>query len=435
MNDNEKVKSLMRLYRNTYRGIGCLIIVIGFVLVPIYPSLIAYTPNIPHLDLIFLLYVFNTGFSYFFSYKNTLLECDQKSYLRSIVHYLSVYVMNIFQVIILLATSNYILYLVCQLLFTVIQNIVISIVANWKYPYLKDKDVKTLEDKDKSLIRKNVGAIFLHKVGDRLTNSGLTIFISKYINLSITGVYSNYRMVADSVSMVIGQAFSAIIGSVGNLEATESPDKIYLIFSRVFFLNYFLVSICSVCILCLIQPFMVIWVGADYLLDSSIVIALVVNFYCTCMRRTVIVFRDASASYYYDRFKPFVELALTFMLAYFLVNAVGVLGVLLATIFCQLFFSTWVEAFVFHKYVLHKQISAYFCRYMVYAFLCIINCVICYMLSSNIPGDGLLCFLGKAGLTAIVAVLFVTITSAWIPEFKYWYSVAIGFIRKLKYGN
>ena len=39
----------------------------------------------------------------------------------------------------LVATQNYILYLMCQVISTVLENIAISIKANKMYPYLKDK--------------------------------------------------------------------------------------------------------------------------------------------------------------------------------------------------------------------------------------------------------------------------------------------------------
>ncbi len=418
LNNQAKIKSLMRLYRNVYRLIGFVIILAGFVLLPIYPHLISGNPNIPNLDLIFILYVLNSGISYFFSYKSTLLSCDQKQYIHSLIHYLSVYIMNLLQVIILLLTHNFVLYLIIQIAFTFIQNLIISLVTDRMYPFLKDKSVKPLEDVDKTQIRRNVGAIVFHKIGDRLTNSGITIFISWFINLTVTGIYSNYKMITDSVGMIIAQAFSAITGSVGNLEATETTEKIYDTFNGVFFLNFLLVAFCTICLVCLIQPFVALWVGDSFLMNMTFVVIFVCNFYVSCMRRSVLVFRDASASYYYDRYKPIIELIYSFVLAIFLIKRIGIVGVPLATLSCQLIISTWIESYVLHRHVMHKSMRRYVYRYLLFSLITFIDSIIVYNLVGIVTIGGVGGFVLKLFFTVTGASVCLIITTFWMKEFK-----------------
>ena len=418
LNDQAKIKSLMRLFRNVYRLIGFIIIFSGVVLLPIYPHLISGNPNIPNLDLIFILYVLNSGISYFFSYKTSLISCDQKQYIHSLVHYLSVYVMNLLQVAVLLLTYNFILYLVVQVSFTFIQNLIVSIVADKMYPFLKDKSIKPLEQADKAQIRRNVGAIVFHKMGDRLTSSGITIFVSWFINLTVTGIYSNYKMITDSVGMIVSQAFSAITGSVGNLEATESPERIYNTFNGVFFLNFLLVGFCSICLLCLIQPFIALWVGDFFLLNIVFVAVLVCNFYVSCMRRCVLVFRDASASYYYDRYKPIVEMVFSFSIAIICIRKIGIIGVPLATLLSQLLISTWVEAYVLHKHVMHSSMRRYIYRYFLYALITFIDCVVVYRIVGFVAIEGIGGFILKMLIAAFAAAVCLFASTFWMHEFK-----------------
>ena len=104
--DSNKIKSLMRFYRNAYRVIGCVILVCGLLMLPIYPVFISETPNIEHLDLIYMLYVVNSAITYFYSYKRSLIIADQKKYVDSIVYYSRSAVVNILQVLILLITHS-----------------------------------------------------------------------------------------------------------------------------------------------------------------------------------------------------------------------------------------------------------------------------------------------------------------------------------------
>lgn len=78
-NDKEKITSLMKLYSKAYKMIGLLIAVIGLALIPFLKLVIREQPTIN--ESIYLLYVinlFNTASSYFFSYRSSLLIAAQK---------------------------------------------------------------------------------------------------------------------------------------------------------------------------------------------------------------------------------------------------------------------------------------------------------------------------------------------------------------------
>lgn len=426
--DTDKIKSLMRLYRDAYRIIGFAVIILGLALIPFYPNLISSTPDIPDLDLIFLLFVVNSGLSYFFSYKASLICCDQKNYIHSIIHYGAVVILNLVQILILYTFHDYVLYVVIQLLFTLIQNIILSLVADKLYPYLREKNVEPLNRDDKKLIRRNIGALFFHKMGDRVTNSVVTILISYFINLSVVGIYTNYKYISDSLSMIISQAFSSITGSVGNLEAAEQPDKVYLVFRKIFFLNYFLIGFCSICLVCLFQPFIRLWVGDSYLMSNVIMIAFVIQFYISGMRQTVLVFRDASASYYYDRYKPLFSMAYCFIATFILIMDYGVLGVIMASITCNLFIDTIVETIMLYRHVFFEKARWYFKRYMIYACLTILDGIFAYNFISSIPLAGVWGFIAKMFASVIVAFALLILSSFFFDEFKSWWNIFRGYV-------
>ena len=116
-NNKNKIKSLMRFYRNTYRVIALVIFLIGLVIIPFLPIIVGKT-TIPYIELVafFILFLIDTVASYLLSYKRSLLYADQKIYITSIVHLGYLVIMNSLLVISLVLTSNFYLFLIIKII-------------------------------------------------------------------------------------------------------------------------------------------------------------------------------------------------------------------------------------------------------------------------------------------------------------------------------
>ena len=80
-NDTEKIASLMRFYGKAYKIIGCVVAFFGILMMP-FLNIITAQPNIQeNLYVIYLMYLFNTASTYFFSYRSALLTADQRNYI------------------------------------------------------------------------------------------------------------------------------------------------------------------------------------------------------------------------------------------------------------------------------------------------------------------------------------------------------------------
>ena len=109
--------------------IGLLIAVIGLALIPFLKLVIREQPTIN--ESIYLLYVinlFNTASSYFFSYRSSLLIAAQRNYIVSGISYTVTVVQSILQMVFLLAFRNYIGYLLIQTIGTFLFNVIVSCV-------------------------------------------------------------------------------------------------------------------------------------------------------------------------------------------------------------------------------------------------------------------------------------------------------------------
>ena len=364
--DTETVKRLMRLFQRAYRAIGCTILLLGFLFTPVYPHLIQDPGGIPELDLIYWLYVINTGISYFYSYKVSLIIADQNQYMKNIGHYVAYVLMNLAQTVILVTTRNYVLFLLCQIAFTLLENLILSRVADGMYPFLKEKDVGRLSKEQTAPIVRNIRAMLFHNVGNMVVNSTDNILISKFMGLAVSGVYSNYALILTAVRNILARAFDAVQASVGNLYASGEEEKLREVFDRLCFMAFALYGGCAVCLGCLIQPCVRLAFGESYQLDGLTVAMLVVSFYVTGMRSPLYVMRAAAGLYYKDWAKPIVESAVNLIASIAFLKRFGTAGIFMGTIVSALLAGTWIEVWVVYRNMLHTGIAGYVKRYLLY---------------------------------------------------------------------
>lgn len=377
--DIERVKSLMVLYRKAYILIGCAIALIGLLFTPFYSLLMDEVPDIPRLTLIYWLFTANTVISYFYSYKRALIICDERRYIATVYRYGFYFAMNVAQMVILVLTHDYILFLVLQVLFTLVENVGVSRKADRLYPYLRDKGTETLPEEFIADIKKNIVAMLFHKIGGMVVMSTDNLILSKFVGLVAVGLYSNYYLITDALNKVITQVFNSVTASVGNLNASEMAEdrlKLEHTFERLFFMNFWIYGFCSCCLWVLFNPFISLWLGEALLFDAFTVLVIVVNFYLNGMRKAAMTFREATGAFYYDRYKPLVESAINIVASIWLVKHLGTVGVFLGTIISTLATCIWIEPYVLYKYIFHKGAAKYAAYFLTYTFVSIFACVV-----------------------------------------------------------
>lgn len=431
-NNISKIKSLMALYKKIYRIIGVLILLLGLLTVPIYPYLINGKPDIPYLDVIYLFFVFNTGISYFYSYKRSLISSDQKRYVETAVHYSFYVAYNLLQIIVLIFTQNYLLFLLCQVIFTFLENLFLSKIADHMYPYLKEKHTLPLKKEDTITIKRNVGAMIFHKIGTIVVNSTDNILLAGFIGLGVTGLYSNYQLIINAIQGILSQIFKSITASVGNLSSIESEKHITNIFNKTFFAGFWVYGFCTICLQVLVQPFMQLWLGEQYLLDTLTVSLLAISFFLTGMRQAVLTFRDATATYYYDRYKPIFESIINLGASVFLLHKIGISGVFLGTIISSITVCTWVEPYVLYKHILKVPLIEYFKRYIVYTIATIFAGAITSSVTSILPREGIFAFLIKGIICISIPNTTFIVLFYKTEEFQYFKELFMQLVYRKK---
>ena len=102
--------------------------------------------------------------------------------------------------------------------------------------------------------------------------------------------------------------------------------------------------------------------GAELVEAKTISRMVALNGFVQFMRSSTLVFRDATGTFYYDRWKPLFEGLTNLVLSVILVNRIGVTGVIGATIITNLLICHVVEPYVLYKHALEASPLKYYLR-------------------------------------------------------------------------
>lgn len=349
--DHRKIAALLNLYRTFYRIVGIIVAILGLSLLPFLDYLVSGIQDIPELEIIYLLYLSSSVISYFFAYKKSMLTVYQQDYISSRINLLINFIQGIIQIAILILWHNYILYLLVLTISTFFNNWLNSLYADYKYQYLKEYRSERVDEETKQKIYTDVKAIFVSRISSAIVTSTDNLLISAFVSTIILGLYSNYIMLINVVNTIINRILDSLVGSVGNLIAVESIERVYLIFKRVLFINYWLVAFSSMSFFILANPFITLWIGKSYLLSSGIIFMIALNLFMRLIRNTFIMFDNAFGHFVELKKKNIIEPIINIVasLLFILVFKMGIIGVLLGTFVSNITTNFWFEPYLIFK--------------------------------------------------------------------------------------
>lgn len=343
-NDQDKICALVAEFKKIYLGIIAVILVAGFALIPFLGIIVKSELN--HFDIVlyYVLYLLNSVASYFVVYRTMVLNADQKSYIQNICSTVSTVVMYAFQIAYLLIWKDFLGYLIIQLLCTIGCNLAWNWIACKHYPYLKNRNTHTQSVQlDKKGLFHNVKATFLYKVSDRILDQTDNIIISSMFGAAVVGVYSNYYMLIAYLVNIGGIIANGMVASLGNLVVDGTRKQSYAVFKMIMLAFNIFGTFCTVCYACVIQDFVPIWIGNQYLMGWDIVVAVLAVFYLRMATNAVWMYRSAMGLFKEVQYINVAAALLNIVLSIVLGKIYGVAGIIIATAVARLLTSFWYE--------------------------------------------------------------------------------------------
>ena len=423
--DEVTVNALLNLYRKIYRVVGSVIMGVGLLLIPFLPKLIhGSLPEGINLTALYLIRLADTSISYFlFTYRNCLLDASQRKSRIQRIQSISKIVLCAVQVLLLMLFKNYYIFCIAIPVIRIMQNIAYWIVSKKTFPqYHCEGDLPKESKKD---IMKRVTGLFMFRLSHVLRNSFDSIILSAFLGLEILAMYQNYFLIVTTVVGISSILTDSTLSSIGNSVAMETTEKNYRDFKSFQLLFMWVVGLICVGMSCLYQPFIRLWVGKHNMLSDGLMVLFVIYFFTERMGNICFQYRQAKGLWWEDRARPIVDGITNLTLNFFLVQYIGIAGVMLSTIICHVFIdSLWGAGILFKNYFTEKKQAHYILKLALFAASTALACALSFVICNFIPPyaeNAIACLLFMAGrgiICMIVGNMIFFGIYRLLPEYK-----------------
>ena len=422
-NDELQVAKLMNFYRRAYSIIGLVVAICGLSVAPFLKYIIKDQPNIPNITFIYLLFLANTVFSYFFAYKRSIFSADQRERVLHAFRLLFYIIRSILQIVVLIALKSFIGYLLIQIVCTLFENFTVSFFANKKYPFLKKYKHSALSKAETQTIIKNVKALFIYKIGSTALDGTDNIIISAFDGVISVGLLSNYSLVTSSVQTLLSQITTSLTGSVGNYVAQEPEDKQEKLLERLTFFNFIIYGGSFVILLSCLTPFVTVWAGSSYVLALPVVFVHCLNMYIYGMMNSIWTFRSTMGLFMHGKWRPLISAIINVVVSILLAQKIGLLGVLLGTTITRLATNVWYDPYIVYKFGLKKSAINYYIQWIGYLFVCCILVAVLRKLMLILSLSGITELIVNMMLSMIGFIVTVIVLFWGNKHFQYFFSL------------
>lgn len=406
-NDYKTICALMRLYRKLYHIIGVVIIIFGLLLLPFLKLLINGTvPSDINIYLLFIVYLVNSAVGYFlYGYKNCLFIAHQRNDINSRVQLLFLIVQNVSQIMMVLVFRNYYLYAVMLPLSTIGVNLATAHLANKEFP--EYKCAGDLSSQELVEVKKKISGLLLAKVSSTVRSTIDSLFVSAFLGLTAVAMYTNYFCIVSAVTGLIQLIEPALTGSVGNSLVTETKDKNLRDMYKFTFILQWIVGFCSICVLCLIQPFMRVWMGEKLMFNDLMALLCAVYVFANSIGLVRLIYTQSLGLWWSLRYISIIDVFVNLVLNYFLCKYMGAYGILLATVIDIIVVSIpWTTYQLFKEYFGKEYFSKYILSYLRYFIVAVAIGAITYSLCQNV------CFANSFGTLVVDFLICIIVPNA-----------------------
>lgn len=349
--DTNRICALLNYIKRVYNIVGTVVLLLGLSLLPFLENLIkSDVPAEVDIYVLYLLTLASTVLSYFlFAYKNAVFLACQRVDIVSKISTIVMAAEKLLQLVFIFVFRNYYLYIGAAILAGIMNNLLIFFVSKKQYPqYMARGDLD--RDEKKQIVNK-IRGLFAYKLGNVVNITADSIVISAFLGLTIMGQYGNYYYVLNMLMAFLGVYYSSFRAGIGNSMIVESVEKNYGDFRVLQVMQNWIIAWCTICLFCLFQDFIAIYVGEQHQLAFGYVVCFCIYFWIWKVQDVVYVFKEAAGLWTQDSLRPLIGAALNLVINLILVQFIGLYGVILSTVCVFLFLDIpWASAVLFKQY-------------------------------------------------------------------------------------
>lgn len=332
-NNQQEIQEILSVFGYLYRIIGFFITAGGLIISLFFP-LIFNNAEIGLGIIYFAFYSFLSSslIGYFINYRQILLSADQKNYIVAIYFQSAGLVKTALQIFLAYYYRNVYIWVFIELVFAVIACIILNWKINQTYPWLKtDKQKGKIFLKRYPDILTKTKQVFIHKIKQFITEKSDELFIFAFVSLKMVAYYGNYTMIVSKVSLLFSSVLGSFGAGIGNLVAEGNKQNTMKVFWELNTIMLFSAGVMVFGFYHFLEPFIIVWLGSEYVLSRSIILLLCILRYFNASTVMIIVFSSAYGLFA-DVWVAWIELAINIIITIFAGFHWGIEGILLGKV-------------------------------------------------------------------------------------------------------
>ncbi|HZK04741.1 MAG TPA: oligosaccharide flippase family protein [Actinomycetaceae bacterium] len=343
--DSSRIAAIVNHAGRMFRRVSAVVGVLGLAATPFIHRLVRLEQTVPNLEIYYLVLLANTVAGYLMLNRIVLLEADQRMYVTKAYSMAFNVVRSIAQIAVLLVFRSFLAYLAIQVIATVANNLVVYLRAGRLYPSLT-AHANPLPGAERRSMWDSVRAMTLYRFAGLILGNSPAILISVVVGTMALGYYSNYILIVGAVMMLTETAFGALTPSVGSFAAAGDRQAGRRLFDEIVVLSVLIHGALACGLVALIGDFVLLWLGAEFVLPLEVVAAIVLNFYVSGSLMPLWSFRSATGLFRETQYVIVLTAVLSVGLSILLGSAIGLAGVVVSPALARLVTIAWYEPLV-----------------------------------------------------------------------------------------
>lgn len=407
-NTNE-INEILSVLGYLYNRIGKSILYAGLVISLFFPLVFEHT-IFDYSIIYFVYYTFLTSslIGYFINYRQILLTADQKNYIVAIYTQSALILKTLLQIYLAYNYKNLYLWVGVEFIFSIITCIILNYKIDKEYPWLRcDKQKgKILKSKYNHIIV-STKQIFIHKIKEFLLTRSDEIMVFAFVSLKMVAYYGNYTLIINKISMFFSYALEGIGSGVGNLIAENNKNNTIKVFWELMAVRHFIAGFIFTSLFFLLEPFITLWLGEEYIMDKWILYLLLINIYIQQSRGTIDMFNHAYGLYA-DTWSAWAELIINLTVTITVAYHYGIIGILLGKTVSLAFIVIWWKPQYLFSQGLKLPIKVFWNGNLRYYVIFIVSIILTTMISDHIKIDPYLNWFSLIAYSSIIVVVYIT---------------------------
>lgn len=406
----EKIGRILNATRRIYNFVGICIIVAGGVLSLFIQHLIMDNPYpLSFLRVVFFINVLSNASTYFFVHKRLYLQASEDLHIVNTVDAAVNFLGAALRIVAIALFRNYYAFVILSAAQAVVSNFLVSRFCDKRHPAIRK--IKGYEKEDMSTLLGNLKELIPNKLSAYVFSNTDNTILSAFVGLTSVTLFTNYNSIVLQLFTFAAMLSGILRASFGNVfqENHDKHNQIFLVGSYQF-LQFLFSSFCSVALVCLLDDFVGLLYGEQFVLSFVFVILLTLDFYLHSMYLPLSAILEVLGEFKAMKRQEIFAMVTNIAVSVGLVFPFGIIGPILGTLvvdICTTVFRLYTVVYKNYR----PYFKAYFQRYLTYFLVFAAEYAGTYLLFSALSLErtvltfllkGCLCFVIVTGLNLLL---------------------------------